>query len=115
MDVKEKIENMKPVYLWLLFVILYVSFSTEVLWRPFIFAEDTVFLNNALTDGFRSLFYRHAEYWEIISRLSANLAIFLGSAANSYLVTACVMKTAASSMFSDYSGYCAAADFSWLV
>ena len=115
MDVKEKIENMKPVYLWLLFVILYVSFSTEVLWRPFIFAEDTVFLNNALTDGFRSLFYRHAEYWEIISRLSANLAIFLGSAANSYLVTAFVMKTAAIAMFSYYIVYFAAADFSWLV
>ena len=95
MDIKEKLENMKPFHMWLLFVLLYVSFSTEVLWRPFIFAEDTIFLNNALTDGFKSLLYRHAEYWEMISRLTANIAIFLGRGANSYLVTTFVMKAAA--------------------
>jgi len=115
MNLKEKIENMKPFYMWLLFVILYVSFSTEVLWRPFIFAEDTLFLNHALNDGFKSLFYRHAEYWEMISRLSGNLAVFLGRGANSYLVTAFVMKAIAIAIFSYYILYFAIADFSWLV
>lgn len=115
MDIKEKLENMKPFHMWLLFMLLYVSFSTEVLWRPFIFAEDTLFLNNALTDGFKSLFYRHAEYWEMISRLSGNLAIFLGRGANSYLVTAFVMKAIAIAIFSYYILYFAIADFSWLV
>lgn len=115
MDIKEKIENMKPFHMWLLFVLLYVSFSTEVLWRPFIFAEDTLFLNNALTDGVKSLFYRHAEYWEMISRLTANIAIFLGRGANSYLVTTFVMKAVAIAIFSYYILYFAIADFSWLV
>lgn len=115
MDIKEKLENMKPFHMWLLFVLLYVSFSTEVLWRPFIFAEDTIFLNNALTDGFESVFYRHAEYWEMISRLTANIAIFLGRGANSYLVTTFVMKAVAIAIFSYYILYFAIADFSWLV
>lgn len=115
MDIKEKLETMSPFYMWLVFVLLYVSFSTEVLWRPFLFAEDTIFLNNALTDGFKSLFYRHAEYWEMISRLTANIAIFLGRGANSYLVTAFVMKAMAIAIFSYYILYFAIADFSWLV
>jgi len=114
-NLKERIENIKPFQAWLLFIIIYVSFSPEVLWRPFIFAEDTVFLNNALTDGFKSLFYRHAEYWEIISRLAGNIAIFLGRGANSYLVATFFMKAVAISFTAYYIIYFTIADFSWLV
>ena len=113
--IKEKMESMHPFYIWLVFLILYVSFSIDVLWRPFVFAEDTIFLNNALTDGFKSIIYRHAEYLEIISRLSANTAILFGKLANSYLVTAFVMKTFAIGIMGYYISYFALADFSWLV
>ena len=74
----DKIEKIKPFYIWLFFLVIYVSFSTEVLWRPFIFAEDTIFLNNALTDGIKSLIYRHAGYLEVVSRLVANVSIMTG-------------------------------------
>lgn len=115
LGIREKIESLRPFYAWLLFIFLYVSFSTEVLWRPFIFCEDTIFLNNALTDGIKSVFYRHAGYLEIISRLTANIAIFLGKGANSYLVTAFVMKAVAISLYCYYILYFGIADFSWLV
>ena len=75
---KEKIENTKSIYVWLLFLIIYISFSTEVLFRPFVFAEDTLFLNDALVYGYKSLLFRHAGYLEIFSRIIGNISIVAG-------------------------------------
>lgn len=112
---KEKIENTKSIYVWLLFLIIYISFSTEVLFRPFVFAEDTLFLNDALVYGYKSLLFRHAGYLEIFSRIIGNISIVAGGVFNNYLVSTFCMKIVAIFVVTYYVIYFGIEDFAWLV
>ena len=101
--------------LFLLFIFSYIIFDIRIIKEPFIWSEDTIFLNEALTDGIRSLFYRHNAYLELISRVSGILAITAGRIFNDYQIVTFIMKTIAIFLACYYISYFWISDFEWVM
>ena len=80
LDKKKRIS----IFYFLAVFIIYFSLDFRMIKMPFVFAEDAIFLNEAITDGFKSIIYRHAGYFELLPRLFANIAVFIGAIFNSY-------------------------------
>lgn len=123
---KEKINNIcsktrkffsekETLSLFLLFMLFYVILDIRIIKEPFIWSEDTIFLNEALTDGIRSLFYRHNAYLELISRTSGILAIMAGRIFNDYQIVTFIMKTIAILLACYYVSYFWISDFDWVM
>lgn len=100
---------------FLAFIAIYVAFDIEILWQPFIWSEDTYFVNHAYLYGIRSLLFRHAAYLEIISRIAGNLAIGVGWLTNSYWNVTFVMRVIAITLGAYYLSYFWIEDFDWVL
>lgn len=105
----------KKWFLFILFLLIYISFSFEVIIKPFIFAEDTIFLNDALDNGLKSIFFRHAGYLEVISRLTGISSIMIGKLTNSYWIVTAGMRSISIFLGAYYLSYFFLEDFSWVI
>lgn len=78
---------------FLICLLVFVSLSIEIIWQPFIFAEDgTEFLKDALKDGFFSITNTYGGYISVIPRIFALVALQFGRLTNSAVIMANVMK-----------------------
>lgn len=101
--------------LFLVFVGIYLAFDIEILWQPFIWSEDTIFLNESLVLGFPSIFNRHAAYLEILSRLSGYISILIGRLTNSYWNVTFMMRAISTLLGAYYIAYFWIEDFDWVL
>ncbi len=96
--INKYIEDIKE-WQWLLItfficLIFMVLVSVEIIWLPFIHAEDgPVFLKEALEEGRYSLFNIFSGYLGILPRIFAITAIHFGRKYNSMIVVTFIMKT----------------------
>ena len=114
-NIKSWIIRNENKFLFIFFVLLYISFSFEVVLRPFVFAEDTIFLNEALEYGIKTLTLRHAGYLEVISRLTGLISISIGKITNSYWCVTASMRLISTVLGAYYLSYFYLEDFSWLI
>lgn len=91
------IENMEE-WKWLLIsylvcLLIYISISVQILYQPYIFAEDgKIFFQEALNDGIKSVFNTYGGYISLVPRIISLIAVFLGKFCNSFYVVTAVMK-----------------------
>lgn len=112
MNVKDNKRN--KIVFFICFIAICISFDINIIKVPFVFAEDSIFINDAITDGFNSITYRHAAYLEIIPRLIANIAVFIGKTFQSYYIVTKVMQILTIILDSYFLLVFYFEDFSWI-
>ena len=91
------IENIKE-WKWILIsylvcLLIYISISVQILYQPYIFAEDgKIFFQEALNNGISSIFNTYGGYISVIPRIIALIAVSLGKCFNSFYIVTAVMK-----------------------
>ena len=74
-------------------LIIFLSISIDIIWQPFIHAEDgIIFLNDAMEKGIHSLFITYGGYFVVLSRMIAIIAICFGKIFNSFILVTSIMK-----------------------
>ena len=74
-------------------LIFYLSFSIDIIWRPYIFAEDGgIFLSDALNDRWKSLYNSYGGYISIVPRIITLISVFVGVKLNSLYIIVLMMK-----------------------
>jgi hypothetical protein len=119
-NLNTKIENLKE-WQWFLItfiicIIFIVTMSIEILWQPYIFAEDgSIFLKDAFSEGIKSLNNTYGGYISIVPRIIAIIAIFLGKRVNSIILVINIMKCLSILYIALCINYFNTKEFKWFI
>lgn len=114
------IENIKE-WKWILIsylvcLLIYISISVQILYQPYIFAEDgKIFFQEALNNGISSIFNTYGGYISVIPRIIALIAVSLGKCFNSFYIVTAVMKFLSILLAIFCINYFNSNEFKWII
>jgi len=115
-----EVENIKE-WKWNLFCLficglVLILISPEILWQPYIFAEDAgIYFTDAMNEGISSLGNTFGGYISVIPRIISLIALFFGKQYNSIVLVTSIMKWMSIIFVAICINYFNTKQFTWII